>query len=172
MTSDPKSPYQSPPLFDCLTLDERLAEEPNGYEPKWHAGTTVNDGLENFYESHLLPIEEACELLKGSVQGAVVRDAWEAICLRHSMEQYEKSFKEENTRKAAEPQDEHLSNDVYDAAPELVLVGIAGQVNGAGDSEMAEPGQQTEAGTVNAAGSNQPEPMQTNGDGSVSGATA
>jgi hypothetical protein len=50
MTSDPKSPYQSPPLFDCLTLDERLAEEPNGYEPKWHAGTTVNDGLENFYE--------------------------------------------------------------------------------------------------------------------------
>lgn len=55
------------------------------YEPAWHEGTGVNED-ELCYRSFLLPIEEACKKLRGSVMEDVVRRGWEGIQQRIEME--------------------------------------------------------------------------------------
>lgn len=56
--------YQSPPRFPSdMTLAERIALEPEGYQPIRHANTAV-DADEALYESFLLPIDEAVQKLK------------------------------------------------------------------------------------------------------------
>ena len=80
------TPYQYPPQYPAeLTLAERLKLEPELHEPVHHENTAV-DSEEALYESYLLPIKEAIEKLKGTVQEDVVRSGWDAICLRHNME--------------------------------------------------------------------------------------
>ena len=80
------TPYQQPPAYPAdLTLAERIRMEGEGYEPVRHAGTGVDED-ERLYDSHLLPVEVAIKLLRGSTQEMVVRKGWEAICLRSQME--------------------------------------------------------------------------------------
>ena len=80
-------PYVAPPPFSqSMTLKERVAMEPEGHQPVKHAGTGV-DSEELMYESHLLPVEEAMEKLKGTVSSDVVRRAWAGIQLRMKMEE-------------------------------------------------------------------------------------
>ncbi|MCJ1355470.1 MAG: hypothetical protein MMC33_005462 [Icmadophila ericetorum] len=80
------TPYQQPPPYpEDLTLAKRIKMEPEGYEPLHHAGTGVDED-ERLYDSHLLPVEVAMRLLRGSTQEMVVRKGWEAICLRNKME--------------------------------------------------------------------------------------
>ena len=75
------------------TLDARIAEENLGvgdgkstlYEPIWHEGTGVNED-ELCYKSYLLPLEDACKKLRGSIMEDVVRKGWEGIQLRFDME--------------------------------------------------------------------------------------
>lgn len=55
------------------------------YEPPRHEGTGV-DEEELLYESYLLSVAEAQQRLKRSIQGDVVRRAWEAIQLRIQIE--------------------------------------------------------------------------------------
>lgn len=85
----PNEPYKPPPAFPAeLTLKERVAMEPEGYEPVHHEGTGV-DEEEQTYESQLVSVEEAMRLLGGtdSVMADVVRRGWEVIQQRWSMEQ-------------------------------------------------------------------------------------
>lgn len=78
--------YQSPPRFPSdMTLAERVALEPEGYQPIRHANTAV-DADEALYESFLLPIDEAVQKLKGTISADVIRRGWAAICLRREME--------------------------------------------------------------------------------------
>jgi hypothetical protein len=85
-TAENPTPYQYPPRYPSdLSLEERIKLEPEGYEPVHHPNTGV-DWEEALYESHLLPIEEACRRLKGTVMEDVVRQGWKAICSRHSLE--------------------------------------------------------------------------------------
>ncbi|KAF2449951.1 hypothetical protein P171DRAFT_351297 [Karstenula rhodostoma CBS 690.94] len=82
-------PYKQPPAYPAgLTLKERVAMEPEGYEPLHHEGTGV-DEEEQTYESHLVTVEEAIRLLGGTddVMADVVRRGWEGIQQRQSMEQ-------------------------------------------------------------------------------------
>jgi hypothetical protein len=55
------------------------------YEPQRHEGTGV-DEEELGYESALMSVDEAIEVLGGSMSADVVKRAWEAVCLRRSME--------------------------------------------------------------------------------------
>ncbi|KAI9736788.1 MAG: hypothetical protein M1834_000992 [Cirrosporium novae-zelandiae] len=85
-SSSSENPYQYPPRYpDDLTLAARLKLEPQEYEPLHHPNTGVDDE-EAQYVSHLLPINEALQKLKGSLQQTVVNQGWEGICLRHTME--------------------------------------------------------------------------------------
>lgn len=69
-----------------MTLSQRIALEPEGYEPTRHENTGV-DADEALYESVLLPVESAIENLKeSSVSADVVRKGWTAICVRREME--------------------------------------------------------------------------------------
>ena len=69
-----------------MTLADRIALEPEGYEPIKHEQTAANTE-ETFYESHLLPIEEALHALgTESVSADVVRRGYAAILLRREME--------------------------------------------------------------------------------------
>lgn len=69
-----------------MTLIQRIALEPKGYEPTRHENTGV-DADEALYESVLLPVESAIEKLEGSsISADVVRKGWAAICLRREME--------------------------------------------------------------------------------------
>lgn len=79
--------YRQPPRFPAsMTLAERVAMEPEGYEPIKHEHTAVN-AEEAFYESHLLPVEEALRALgTGSTSADVVRRGWAAILLRRELE--------------------------------------------------------------------------------------
>lgn len=83
--------YRQPPRFPAsMTLAERIALEPEGYEPVKHRNTAVN-AEEAFYESHLLPIEEALDTLgAGSTSADVVRRGWAAILLRGELEEKSK----------------------------------------------------------------------------------
>lgn len=88
LVSKPNEPYKPPPAFPSgLTLRERLAMEPKGYEPVHHEGTGV-DEEEQTYESHLVSVEEGMALLggTGSVIADVVRRGWEGIQKRLEME--------------------------------------------------------------------------------------
>ena len=85
-TPENPTPYQYPPKFPKeLTLAERLELEPKGYEPVHHSHTGV-DAEEALYEAYLLPVGEAVEKLRGSVQEEVVRLGWSAICERWRIE--------------------------------------------------------------------------------------
>lgn len=79
--------YRQPPRFPAgMTLADRIALEPEGYEPMKHEHTAANTE-ETFYASHLLPIEEALGALgTDSVSADVVRRGWAAILLRREME--------------------------------------------------------------------------------------
>lgn len=86
--------YRVPPPFpEAMTVKDRIAldqapetsDREYAYEPKWHAGTGVDDE-EKLYKSYLLPIDEACKKLKGSVMEDVVRRGWEAIKQRMNIE--------------------------------------------------------------------------------------
>lgn len=69
-----------------MTLIQRIALEPEGYEPTRHESTGV-DPDEALYESVLLPVESAIEKLGGSsISADVVRKGWAAICFRREME--------------------------------------------------------------------------------------
>lgn len=85
-TAASRTPYQYPPKdLASLTLDERLEMEVGGYEPVHHPNTAVNSE-EALYESYLLPVEEAVQRLKGTIQEHVVRSGWQAIVRRHQIE--------------------------------------------------------------------------------------
>ncbi|SLM37325.1 NUDIX hydrolase, conserved site [Lasallia pustulata] len=85
-TATSPTPYQYPPKYPAtLTLEERLEMEVGGYEPVHHLNTAV-DSEEALYESHLLPVEEAVQKLKGTIQEYVVRSGWQAIVRRHQTE--------------------------------------------------------------------------------------
>ncbi|KAI9816456.1 MAG: hypothetical protein M1827_001588 [Pycnora praestabilis] len=85
-TSISETPYQYPPKYpQGLTLSARIKLEPGLYEPVHHENTGV-DTEEALYESSLLPLEEAMEKLRGSLQEEVVRGGWEAICARQKLE--------------------------------------------------------------------------------------
>jgi hypothetical protein len=89
LETSPNEPYKPPPPYPVgLTLKERVAMEPEGYEPVHHEGTGV-DEEEQAYESHLVSVEEAMRLLRGtdSVMADVVRRGWEGIQQRRSMEE-------------------------------------------------------------------------------------
>lgn len=78
--------YQAPPTYpDDLTLTQRIALEPEGYQPFHHENTATNAD-EALYESHLLSIETAQKKLEGTVSADVVRRGWAAICQRREME--------------------------------------------------------------------------------------
>lgn len=80
------TPYQYPPKYPAtLTLKERLEMELGGYEPVHHPNTAVNSE-EALYKSYLLPVEEAVQKLRGTIQEDVVRSGWQAIVLRHQIE--------------------------------------------------------------------------------------
>lgn len=81
------NPYKPPAAYPKeMTLSQRIALEPEGYEPPRHENTGVNED-ELLYESILLPVESAIEKLKeSSVSADVVRKGWAAICLRREME--------------------------------------------------------------------------------------
>lgn len=88
-------PYQPPPAFPVdTTLTLRIAQDVTTaadgkrdvYQPFHHPNTSMDDGEEEFYESYLIPIEEAQRRLRGGVMSDVVRRAWEAIQLRLEME--------------------------------------------------------------------------------------
>ncbi|KAF6237250.1 hypothetical protein HO173_004718 [Letharia columbiana] len=78
--------YQYPPKFNPeMTLRERMEVEREGYEPVRHENTGV-DAEEALYESYLMPVEEAIEKLGRGISADVVRKGWEAIQLKHKME--------------------------------------------------------------------------------------
>lgn len=60
--------------------------EMNVYEPTRHEGTGV-DEEEALYRSFLLPIEDACQKLRGSIMEDVVRRGWEGIQERKRIEE-------------------------------------------------------------------------------------
>ncbi|PSN68350.1 hypothetical protein BS50DRAFT_609977 [Corynespora cassiicola Philippines] len=75
-----------PPYPDDLFLRDRVKMEPEGYEPKHHQNTGVNDE-EQSYQSYLVPISRAVELLgKDDVRSHVILRGWEAIKARYTME--------------------------------------------------------------------------------------
>ncbi|KAI4960368.1 hypothetical protein J4E86_001990 [Alternaria arbusti] len=83
--------YKPPPAYpQNLSLRERIKQEPEGYEPRHHENTGV-DELEVTYESHLVSVEEAMETLgkegsMGRVMAEVVTKGWEGIQRRFEME--------------------------------------------------------------------------------------
>lgn len=81
-----QAPYEYPPRYPHnLTLPSRLAMEPEGYEPVRQEKTGVGPD-EAFYQSFLLPVEEAKKRLRGSIQEDVIHRGWEAIKLRWTQE--------------------------------------------------------------------------------------
>ncbi|KAJ4304657.1 hypothetical protein N0V90_000184 [Kalmusia sp. IMI 367209] len=87
LESKPNEPYKPPPAFPSgLTLKERVAMEPEGYEPVHHEGTGV-DEEELGYVSELVGVEDAVRLLgERSVMADVVRRGWEGIRERWRLE--------------------------------------------------------------------------------------
>jgi hypothetical protein len=79
--------YKPPPPFPRgLGLIERIKMEPEGYEPRHHEGTGV-DEEEKTYESELVSVEEAMRRLgRGTVSADVVRRGWQGIQDRFTME--------------------------------------------------------------------------------------
>lgn len=79
--------YQQPPDFEAnLTLRRRVAAEPEGYEPRRHDETGV-DEEEAQYSSGLHTAEDAIRKLgQNSVSADVVRRALQAIESRMELE--------------------------------------------------------------------------------------
>ena len=78
--------YQIPPRFSaCISLADRIKQEPKGYEPVRHENTGV-DAEEALYASYLLAIPEALEKLKGTIMADVVRKGWNGIQRRCEIE--------------------------------------------------------------------------------------
>lgn len=78
--------YQYPPKSNPeMTLKHRIGMEREGYEPVKHQNTGV-DAEEALYDSYLMPVEEAIKKLGQGISADVVRKGWEAIQLRHEME--------------------------------------------------------------------------------------
>ncbi|KAF2196544.1 hypothetical protein GQ43DRAFT_452278 [Delitschia confertaspora ATCC 74209] len=93
LSTSATQPYKPPPPFPTdLTLRERIAMEPEGYEPVKHEGTSV-DEEERTYESYLVSVEEAVEKLRGGVMGDVMADVvgrgWRGIRERLRVESEE-----------------------------------------------------------------------------------
>ncbi|KAF2275450.1 uncharacterized protein EI97DRAFT_379263 [Westerdykella ornata] len=82
--------YKPPPPFPKdLTLRERIKMEPEGYEPRHHEGTGV-DEEEKAYKSYLVPVEEAVMKLGGrGVLVDVVLRGWKGIQERMRLEEEE-----------------------------------------------------------------------------------
>jgi hypothetical protein len=87
LVTDPGAPYKPPPAYPAgLALRDRLAMEPEGYEPVRHEGTGV-DEEELGYTSRLVGVEEACGLLgRGTVSADVVMRGWKGIQDRFALE--------------------------------------------------------------------------------------
>lgn len=84
----PPPPYpKGQTLKDRIALDTTVdaAGQSTVYEPLHHENT-AQDEEEACYQSHLLPIDEARRLLKGSVQEDVIRRGWEGIQWRMKIE--------------------------------------------------------------------------------------
>ena len=84
----PPSPY--PPdktIRQRIELDTILDEhgKTSVYEPVRHEGTGV-DEEEALYTAKLVPVPEAVQKLRGTLQCDVVSRAWQAIQLRMRME--------------------------------------------------------------------------------------
>jgi hypothetical protein len=83
--------YKPPPAYpQNLSLRERIKQEPEGYKPRHHKGTGV-DEMEVTFESELVTVQEAIEKLKtegsmGKVMAEVVKKGWEGIQKRYEME--------------------------------------------------------------------------------------
>jgi hypothetical protein len=83
--------YKPPPAYpQTLSLRERIKQEPEGYEPRHHENTGV-DELEVTYKSELVSVEEAVERLgregsMGRIMADVVKKGWEGIQRRFGME--------------------------------------------------------------------------------------
>ncbi|KAL6709339.1 hypothetical protein ACN47E_001746 [Coniothyrium glycines] len=79
--------YKPPPSFPPgLSLRERVAMEPEGYEPVHHEGTGVDED-ERTYESELVGVEEGMRRLgKSSVSADVVAKGWKGVQDRWTME--------------------------------------------------------------------------------------
>lgn len=87
--------YRPPvPFPQKYTIEERIAEDvivdERGrnaiYEPVRHENTGV-DEEEALYRAYLLPFEEACDKLKGSIMEDVLRRGYEGILLRQRIEE-------------------------------------------------------------------------------------
>lgn len=79
--------YKPPPPFPRdISLRQRIAMEPEEYEPLHHEGTGV-DEEEKTYQSELVSVEEAMRRLgRGSVSADVVFRGWRGIQNRLAME--------------------------------------------------------------------------------------
>ncbi|KAL6157966.1 hypothetical protein ACJQWK_07709 [Exserohilum turcicum] len=91
LETPPGAPYKAPPAYpQDLSLLDRIAQEPQGYEPVHHENTGV-DEMERQYKSELCSVEDAVRKLgRGQGMGAamadVVRRGWEGIQKRLAME--------------------------------------------------------------------------------------
>ncbi|KAG9190837.1 hypothetical protein G6011_08925 [Alternaria panax] len=83
--------YKPPPPYpQNLSLRERIEHEPEGYEPRHHENTGV-DELEVTYVSELVSVEEAVQRLggegsMGKIMADVVETGWMGIQRRFEME--------------------------------------------------------------------------------------
>ncbi|KAF1985300.1 hypothetical protein K402DRAFT_334848 [Aulographum hederae CBS 113979] len=86
-SSAPQKPYFEPNIYPSgLTLRQRMAMEPVGYEPPRHEGTGV-DPSEMWYTSALIPVDQIGEKLGQGVEAEVAKAGWRAILKRVEMEQ-------------------------------------------------------------------------------------
>lgn len=78
--------YQEPPLYPAdLRLVDRLALEPDGYEPTRYDNTGVDSDEAN-YTSYLLPIGDAIEKLGKNSMREVIAVGWERVQARLAVE--------------------------------------------------------------------------------------
>jgi len=91
LETPPGAPYTAPPPYPpYLSLRERIAQEPKGYEPRHHENTGV-DEMEVLFQSELCSVEDAVEKLEqggtmGQVMAEVVKIGWEGIQRKFDME--------------------------------------------------------------------------------------
>ena len=74
--------YQEPPAYPTdLSLHDRVAMEPDNYEPKRYPNTGV-DSEEALYTSELVPVQEAFKRLGKNSMADVVAIGWDRIQTR------------------------------------------------------------------------------------------
>jgi hypothetical protein len=84
--------YQEPPPYPTdLRLFDRIAAEPDGYEPKRYENTGVDSDEAN-YTSFLLPIKVAMTRLGSNSMAEVVALGWERIQARLAAEMPEREW--------------------------------------------------------------------------------